>query len=192
MSDRRTLEQVAATEHTTPLRLLRFCRRHGITVSRTGDSAEQVLLPDALARLHLVLTSPVADRKKAAREMARKRDALKTYRDQDKIREAQKTQTIEHADIVANAKRWNDYGCGIYFLIRRKVVVYVGQSRDILPRVGGHRKTKQFDSWHWIPCPPSKLNEMERAYLDALKPELNRDHTTLRLRSSVALESNDV
>jgi hypothetical protein len=37
-----------------------------------------------------------------------------------------------------------------------------------------HNKDKEFDSWHWIPCPIESLAETERAYIAALKPTLNK------------------
>jgi len=62
----------------------------------------------------------------------------------------------------------------IYFLLRQGEVVYVGQTiLPVVQRVSMHSKDKEFDSWHWIPCPIQSLAETERAYIAALKPALN-------------------
>jgi hypothetical protein len=66
-------------------------------------------------------------------------------------------------------------GGRIYFLLRQGQVVYVGQTiQQAVQRVSMHNKDKEFDSWHWIPCPIESLAETERAYIAALKPTLNK------------------
>ena len=63
---------------------------------------------------------------------------------------------------------------GIYFLLRQERIVYVGQTvQHAIQRVTQH-KDKEFDSWHWVPCPIESLAEIERAYIAALKPTLNK------------------
>lgn len=67
--------------------------------------------------------------------------------------------------------------CGIYFLFCRGACIYVGQSIQIHVRVQEHRTrvgyTKDFDSYSWVLCPLERLDQMERFYVDLLKPELN-------------------
>lgn len=82
---------------------------------------------------------------------------------------------------AAIAEQANPYGSAsyknggrIYFLLRQGTVVYVGQTiLRAIQRVSTHSKEKEFDSWHWIPCPIESLAETERAYIAALKPALN-------------------
>jgi len=64
--------------------------------------------------------------------------------------------------------------CGVYFLIHRSRVVYVGQSVNIMARIADHaRSSKTFDRAHWVLCPEKDLSELEATYIDALKPPLN-------------------
>lgn len=71
--------------------------------------------------------------------------------------------------------RKTDTFCGIYFLIRNNVCVYVGQSTQIHVRVREHKtkKTVEFDSYSWTMCEPERLNTLEQHYIDLLKPERN-------------------
>lgn len=66
---------------------------------------------------------------------------------------------------------------GIYFLIKRNVVVYVGQSRQVHWRVREHKTQrngeKDFDSYCWIAVSPEKLDETELRYIELLRPRLN-------------------
>jgi len=63
---------------------------------------------------------------------------------------------------------------GIYFLIKNKEIVYVGQSNNIVARVGSHLsdKTKSFDSYSFVEI--SRLNEVESYFIHNLRPEFNR------------------
>ena len=66
---------------------------------------------------------------------------------------------------------------GVYFLFKSGRCVYVGQSKQVHIRVREHqirkRSVKDFDSFSWIPCPPDKLLELEKRYVDMLAPVLN-------------------
>lgn len=60
---------------------------------------------------------------------------------------------------------------GIYFLVKKGRVVYIGQSINILGRIDQHKyHGKQFDQIFFLPVPKSKLNEVERAFIKKLKP----------------------
>jgi predicted DNA-binding transcriptional regulator AlpA len=72
---------------------------------------------------------------------------------------------------------------GIYFLWRDGVVVYVGQTRIGLARILSHFGAKEFDSLGFIRCSIARLDEAERAYIDALMPEYNQDWVTVRKRA---------
>ena len=62
----------------------------------------------------------------------------------------------------------------IYFLLKDGAVQYVGQSQNILGRVGAHLRSSDFDEIAFVPVPLSELNAAERRYIAALKPPLNR------------------
>lgn len=61
---------------------------------------------------------------------------------------------------------------GIYFLILRSRVIYVGQSINIFSRVLQHTD-KEFDSFAFILCDASLLDKMESLYIHYLRPIAN-------------------
>ena len=63
---------------------------------------------------------------------------------------------------------------GIYFLVDKANVVYVGQSVNIFSRVSQHYSDKkQFTSFAYIVCDRAILDKMESLYIHYLKPKLN-------------------
>lgn len=66
--------------------------------------------------------------------------------------------------------------CGVYFLIDRGNVVYVGQSKDVLIRIRRHfaDPTKRFDSWAYLPIDREMLEDAEREYITLFQPYLNQ------------------
>jgi len=65
---------------------------------------------------------------------------------------------------------------GVYCLLKRSKVMYVGQSRNLLARIGTHVKTyrKQFDSILFSSVPLKNLDRVEGFLIRALRPPLNR------------------
>jgi hypothetical protein len=65
--------------------------------------------------------------------------------------------------------------CGVYFLVKKDRVVYVGQSVHVYNRVNQHHNEaqKKFDSWCYIPCKRSQLNLLESLYIHVLQPKEN-------------------
>lgn len=63
----------------------------------------------------------------------------------------------------------------IYFLYRRGILVYIGQSTNIYERVNNHIKGKKkiFDSFSYFECPRSLLNEYESFLICYYCPEYN-------------------
>lgn len=65
-------------------------------------------------------------------------------------------------------------GTGIYFLIKDKEVIYVGQSLDVFHRMARHRRdSREFDSFAYIECEKERLDELESQYIAAFVPPLN-------------------
>jgi hypothetical protein len=122
---------------------------------------------------------------------AKARTAKVRHADAKARSEKLRSSLVCSADILAAARPWPKSGSGIYFLICRGVIVYVGQARHVMKRLAQHTATKKFDAWHWVPCPPHRLNAVERAYINALMPPLNRDPVTCKLRSSKAMEGKN-
>lgn len=62
---------------------------------------------------------------------------------------------------------------GVYFLLRRGAVVYVGKSDNVLFRMAGH-KPKEFDDVRMLHvAAPAERDRLERAYIHLLVPRLN-------------------
>lgn len=63
--------------------------------------------------------------------------------------------------------------CGVYFLMLKREIVYVGQSTNIANRIGQHAKEKEFDRVRFIRCDREHLNKVEGFFIDLLQPRLN-------------------
>ncbi len=63
---------------------------------------------------------------------------------------------------------------GVYFLVRKGEVVYVGQSTGPMARVSSHKRDKKFDVAYMVPVPAYALNDVEEALIRLLSPVLNR------------------
>lgn len=83
---------------------------------------------------------------------------------------------------------------GIYFLYRGDVCVYVGKSTNILARVANHATNprKAFDSFSYIECPATRLDQLECHYITKLKPEMNNCSLSRGLRGLPARPRYDM
>lgn len=64
--------------------------------------------------------------------------------------------------------------CGVYFLIDGEEVTYIGQSKNIIARVGQHMAAgKRFTEFTYIKCSPENLNLYERRLILLYKPRDN-------------------
>lgn len=63
---------------------------------------------------------------------------------------------------------------GIYFLSLNGEVIYIGQSLNLLSRIGSHAASFYFDDVSYMPCEEKDLNELERRYVRAFMPKLNK------------------
>jgi hypothetical protein len=63
---------------------------------------------------------------------------------------------------------------GVYFLCRFGKVIYVGQSVNVLGRIGAHDNNGvKFDSAFWFPVPRRDLLGYEAAWIKKLQPKEN-------------------
>jgi hypothetical protein len=77
------------------------------------------------------------------------------------------------------------FGTGfVYFLVRNGVVVYVGQTRHLLTRIGRHKGwgAKKFDRVLYIETDISSLDHVERSFIEQLDPIYNRTYSPSRPR----------
>jgi hypothetical protein len=65
--------------------------------------------------------------------------------------------------------------CGIYFLLSDGETVYVGQSVNVVGRIGQHvaDASKTFDACCCFGCERHELDDLERALISLLRPRLN-------------------
>lgn len=104
-------------------------------------------------------------------ELERHRDeALNGYKaDRISIDVSGKSLLREH-EIVAGAVDIDFVG--VYFLVSKNRVVYVGQSVNVFSRLTGH-SDKEFDSITYIKCKREHLDKIESLYIHVLQPTLN-------------------
>jgi hypothetical protein len=64
---------------------------------------------------------------------------------------------------------------GIYLLLRGREVVYVGQSTNMMARIGAHlaEQKKAFDGYVLLPCEPQNLTTREVEMIIMYLPEYN-------------------
>ena len=79
--------------------------------------------------------------------------------------------------IVAASLNLADFS-GIYFLIKDKEIVYIGQSTCVFRRVYDHLWAKKiFDSFSYIQCEKKMLDKLESLYIHFYQPPENgRNH----------------
>lgn len=93
--------------------------------------------------------------------------------------------------------------CGVYALISRGEVVYVGKSKCMLVRIYSHRNAKRksgtlpswfpvkgiaFDEVHIQPCHPDHIDTLESTIINRYKPKFNTQlKTTLPINSPFTL-----
>jgi len=66
---------------------------------------------------------------------------------------------------------------GVYHLVSGDQVLYVGQSRNLLSRIGCH-EWQRFDEVRFFYCHESKLHDLEEQHIKRLQPPLNREGVT--------------
>lgn len=66
---------------------------------------------------------------------------------------------------------------GVYHLVRDGRVLYVGQSRNLLSRIGCH-EWQNFDEARLFHCNESELHDLEELHIARLQPPLNREGVT--------------
>lgn len=65
--------------------------------------------------------------------------------------------------------------CGVYFLINKQKIVYIGQTKIGLPRIFQHRQTKVFDKYSILKCTEKELNFYEDYLIKKFKPKYNKN-----------------
>lgn len=79
----------------------------------------------------------------------------------------------------------------VYFLVRDREVVYVGQTISLASRLESHRKDKQFDEVFYLPTPREELLQVESGFIKALDPELNKVKPRRRRPASMRVSKEE-
>lgn len=80
---------------------------------------------------------------------------------------------------------------GVYFLFRGVSLTYIGQSDNVLARIGAHRASgKVFDTFSIFRCGREWLLPLEAAFIRKFQPSENRAHTKSDMRPSRSAESD--
>ena len=81
-------------------------------------------------------------------------------------------------ELIASAQPRRRPFSGIYFLIYRGEIVYVGQSRNVETRIASHSEHDvEFDSWSALECELQDLDDWESHYQQKFKPKFNAART---------------
>ncbi|MDC8446472.1 MAG: DUF4224 domain-containing protein [Nitrosomonas sp.] len=77
--------------------------------------------------------------------------------------------------------------CGIYFLLCGSEVVYVGQSINLIERIGNHLRNDQmlFDAFYYIEAKKEDLLILEKKYIKKLNPYLNKKKSSTGEKYSI-------
>jgi len=97
---------------------------------------------------------------------------------------------LSHEQIVNGAMKWDGF-CGVYFLVKNRQVVYVGQSKNVFSRITKHTD-KDFDSVACVPCLAESLDVLESLYIHLLQPTLNGSTTGKRPMKLAPLRIDEI
>lgn len=79
--------------------------------------------------------------------------------------------------------------CGIYFLIKKNEIVYVGKTKIGYKRILQHSNNKDFDSFNFIECLEKELDSLETYFILKYNPKynksLNEDFFTLNYINTI-------
>jgi hypothetical protein len=93
---------------------------------------------------------------------------------------------LTEEDIIKASAPWAT-ATGVYFLIYKNKVVYVGQSTNVYSRITAHHD-KTFDSFAFIQCETNTLDGLESLYIHVFRPPLNGDHVHGAKRAPISLQ----
>lgn len=82
------------------------------------------------------------------------------------------------ASLVVDARPYPRTFSGVFFLLQKGVVVYVGSGIEINSRVWECARTIVFDDVLHYPSPRGMMRELETAYIRVLRPKYNRRSLT--------------
>lgn len=64
-------------------------------------------------------------------------------------------------------------GAGVYALLLAKEIVYIGQTTNVIRRIGEHAASREFDEYRFIKCEADRLLDLERELILLYRPAWN-------------------
>ena len=99
---------------------------------------------------------------------------------------ATKAYLLTKNQLLENEISWTSL-VGIYFLIKDKEIVYVGQSTNVYRRIPSHLD-KQFTGYAVVLCEKHELNILESLYIHCLQPKYNGNCTDKSKLAPISLK----
>ena len=88
-------------------------------------------------------------------------------------------------DLSDRAQRLLDPNVGVYLLLKKNKVVYVGMSRNLKSRIDTHYAAgRPFGASYRIPAPLEEMAHLERLLIAQLKPKQNRQFLKTKLATA--------
>lgn len=111
-----------------------------------------------------------------------------TWLDPEPVDEVLKALCVLEEDAIVGRARPYPRETGVYFLIDRFEIVYVGMSFDILSRIPAHAD-KAFDRVFWITCPHQYVGSVEKHYIEKFRPKYNVQGVQKSVGKPVCIEA---
>lgn len=109
---------------------------------------------------------------------------------QNPVKKIFSKKTISHyleKKLEENLKLYQiDIVCGIYFLLDKGEIVYIGKSTDIHNRVHDHKLDKIFDSYNMVEVDLIDLHKTERHFINKYLPKYNKDTETMFIKNVIS------
>ena len=75
-------------------------------------------------------------------------------------------------------EEYNEKGPGIYMLMNKGNLLYIGQTTDLALRMKAHSRYFYFDRVEFMPVELELLDETEKSFIQTLNPPFNKQHRT--------------
>jgi len=87
------------------------------------------------------------------------------------------SRALKSAPWIGEIEEWKrrSHICGVYFLVERLTIVYIGQSENLECRIGQHfdNPEKQFDRVFYFECSATLLDHYEQFLIGVFRPKYN-------------------
>lgn len=110
-------------------------------------------------------------------ELERKLASLRTMETMSNLAQTLTCKALLSEAQILEAAQFCVSTSGVYFLVEKQHVVYVGQSVNVHARIAAHRIDKTFSKFAYVLCDVAMLDRLESLYIHVLRPVLNGNRT---------------